>query len=61
VAELRYLERTVDPFLLGQVIEWKFDRIFKWANRRLSPKLARANAATSPGKVAFHRAFSAAE
>jgi transposase InsO family protein len=44
LAELRHLERTVDPFHLGQVIERKLDRIYNWANRRWSPKLVRANA-----------------
>ena len=51
VAELRHLERTVDPFHLGQVIERKFDRIYKWANRRWSPQPVRAHAGKQTGRA----------
>jgi transposase InsO family protein len=51
VAELKHLERTVDPFHLGQVIERKLDRIYQWANRRWSPKLVRANAGKPTGRA----------
>jgi hypothetical protein len=51
VAELRHLERTVDPFHLGQVIERKLDRIYQWANRRWSPKLVQANAGKPTGRA----------
>jgi hypothetical protein len=45
VAELKHLERTVDPFYLRQAIERKFDRLYKWANRCWSPEPVRATAA----------------
>jgi transposase InsO family protein len=38
VAELKRLRWSLDPFVLGKVIEGKLDRIYEMANRRLSPK-----------------------
>lgn len=37
VAELKRLRSSLDPFVLGQSIQKKLDRIYDMANRRLSP------------------------
>ncbi len=38
VARLEQWRKTLDPFQLGRIIERKLDRIYRLANRRLSPK-----------------------
>jgi transposase InsO family protein len=38
VAQLEELRKRLDPFQLGRIIERKLDRIYRLANRRLSPK-----------------------
>lgn len=38
VAELKRLRSSLDPFVLGQSIQKKLDRIYDMANRRLSPQ-----------------------
>ena len=38
VAQLEELRKRLDPFQLGKSIERKLDRIYRLANRRLSPK-----------------------
>lgn len=38
VARLQELQKSLDPFQLGKVIERKLQRIYQLANRRLSPK-----------------------
>jgi transposase InsO family protein len=40
LAALEQLQKTLDPFQLGEVVEAKLDRIYQLANRRLSPKQA---------------------
>jgi hypothetical protein len=38
VAELKDLRKSLDPFRLAKIIDQKLERIYKLANRRLSPK-----------------------
>src|SRR6266851_2106698 len=45
------LRLWMNPFHLGQVIERKLDRIYKWANGRWSPKPVRAQAAKQSGRA----------
>jgi len=42
VARLEQLRKTLDPFQLGRIIERKLERIYRLANRRLSPKAVQA-------------------
>jgi transposase InsO family protein len=46
VARLQELQKSLDPFQLGQVIERKLQRIYQLANRRLSPKMVEEGAAS---------------
>jgi len=46
IAERKKLRLSLDPFLLGQQIDQKLQRIYVLANRRLRPKLAPANSDT---------------
>jgi transposase InsO family protein len=39
VARLEQLRKNLDPFQLGRIIERKLERIYRLANRRLSPKV----------------------
>jgi len=50
VAELKKLRSSLDPFVLGKVIEGKLDRIYEMANRRLSPKPSQDRHAEPAGK-----------
>ena len=38
VAELKDFRKSLDPFRLAKIIDQKLERIYKLANRRLSPK-----------------------
>ena len=44
-ARLEELRKRLDPFQLGRIVERKLDRIYRLANRRLSPKAAQATVA----------------
>ena len=50
VARLEELRRRLDPFQLAATIERKLDRIYRLANRRLSPKEVQAPASSRRGK-----------
>ena len=43
VAELQDLRKSLDPFRLAKVIDQKLERIYKLANRRLTPKPMKEN------------------
>src|SRR5713226_6682793 len=43
VAELKDLRKSLDPFRLTKIIDQKLERIYKLANRRLSPKPMKEN------------------
>ncbi len=45
VARLEQVRKSWDPFRLGRIIERKLDRIYRLANRRLSPKAAQQTVA----------------
>ena len=47
---LKELQRTLDPFQLAKVIDRKLERIYRLANRRLSPK-AQEQVESSPAKL----------
>ncbi len=44
VAQLERLSASLDPFELGRVIERKLDRVYRLANRRLSPRAVQQRA-----------------
>jgi transposase InsO family protein len=47
VAKLEELRTRLDPFQLGRIIERKLERIYRLANRRLSPKAVQQTVAES--------------
>jgi transposase InsO family protein len=50
VARLEELRKRLDPFQLAATIDRKLDRIYRLANRRLSPKEVQASASSRRGK-----------
>lgn len=51
VARLEELRKKLDPFQLGKLIERKLERIYKLANRRLSPKAVQEGSANPASRT----------
>jgi hypothetical protein len=50
VAQLEELRKRLDPFQLARTIERKLERIYRMANRRLSPKEVSETESSGRGK-----------